>query len=142
MARYNTVSVDGLYFSSDGTSTGRMCKLDTLGLDALTSSSSRVTHIPIQGPGFTFTCPNEAQIVRVKAYFMANDVHEDFIDEMEIATDTETQQRMIISGNDGYDLYVDPYYDPATMLSFSTSGKMRNEILHEVTYSWIVRSIN
>lgn len=133
--RFNTVKLNSVYFTEDGSQTGTKCKLAVAGLDALkktrpASIQRDLNNVPYRqqsdfaGKGFDLSITVET---------LTESVFSAINDEINAACENETSLTLEISGDTGdFNLTVIPAAE-----SVRFPGTFINSRIKQVTYSFV-----
>lgn len=103
MARFNTVQLNSIYFTDDGTGSGTPCKLAIKGLDALKTAKTGQTVQSADGAPFLQIVENSNKglVVSITPVILMKDVFDSLTAEIAGAIENETTIDLEISGDTG-----------------------------------------
>lgn len=103
MARYNLISIAGLYLTTDATSTGDLCRTEVTGLDAASFNSQGQTILAIDGTAYNqIVITNKKGLpLRIEAEQMSKELFDDLIAAIDEAMTDETTVAVSITGDTG-----------------------------------------
>jgi len=124
MARYNTVNIGSYYFTKDGTLSGRPCRLNVIGLDALQLTKTGKNEFDAEGNAYVFLVDKKSQLIRIEIEYITKTVFDNLVSEIQDALDAETTIALGVDGDLGtFSLSVVPKFPKP----ITASGKFDNE---------------
>jgi hypothetical protein len=141
MARFNSVSLDSVYLTDDGTSGGIGCKCEISGIDGLKSSYAGNVVTAVDGTPHAFILPNIGQGVPlvIKPYVITSALLGSLNSLFNTAISGDAAINVLIAGDTGsFDLSC----IPALPKPLEFSGKFLNGRIYDVAINLVVVSIN
>lgn len=131
MARFNVVSIDGIYLTQNGTISGDPCKVEVEGLDNLVIVKKRVNIQASDGEVYSQITPanNKGIVIGIQISYLAQSLYED-INTIFNNKSTTGVITLTVSGPTGiWTLSTIPAEDPIDF-----TGKFSGDIIENVTY--------
>lgn len=142
MAEYNTVKISSVYLTDDGLITGRPCRIDVTGLDALSLTSTGAIAIAADGSPYAFVVSNtegQGVPIRIAPFVLTPSVLNSLKTAINAAVDANLTINITISGDTGaFDLQCLPAFPKPVEFS----GKFFNGRIYETAFNFVVVSVN
>lgn len=141
MARYNTVSIGGVYLTDTGASTGSPCRTTVTGLDSLLFNFTGNQFVALDGTPYVQTADNQKRGLRlsVQVSQISKSLFEQVVGIVQTAVSSSSTVSVTVSGDTGT-FYLNCI--PAFPKPVEFPGTFVNERISDVTLNFTVTSDN
>lgn len=137
MARYNTISLDTIYFTSNGLMAGLPCKTKVTGIDKAVVTAKRNLIQASDGEVYIQISPahNKGLVITINFEFVAKTVFNSVNTLLNTKATTGYMALVLVGDTGTFSFHATPGQQPVAF-----NGEFSNGILRDVTYSFLTLS--